>query len=100
MTLEQVKELFQTDELKELCLSYDVAQLGVFGSTARNEATKESDLDLLVRFSKAKGFIEFCGLELKLEQITQHKVDLVTENGLSPRLRDDVMHDLQIVYAS
>ena len=90
MTLEQVKEIFQAD---------DVAQLGIFGSTARNEATAESDLDLLVRFSKAKGFFEFCGLELKLEQITQHKVDLVTENGLSPRLRDDVLRDLQIVYA-
>lgn len=99
MTLEEVKALFQTDALRELCRQYDVARLSVFGSTARNEATEQSDLDLLVSFSKAKGFFEFCAFELQLEQVTKHKVDLVTENGLSPRLRETVWPDLQIIYA-
>jgi uncharacterized protein len=99
MTLEDVRKLFQTEALKELCRQHDVAQLSVFGSTARNEATEQSDLDLLVSFSKAKGFFEFCAFELQLEQITNRKVDLVTENGLSPRLRDTVLPDLQIIYA-
>lgn len=100
MTLEDVRELFQTEALKELCRRHDVAQLSVFGSTARNEATEQSDLDLLVSFSKAKGFFAFCAFELQLEQITKHKVDLVTENGLSPRLRDTVLPDLRIIYAA
>ena len=100
MTLEQVKELFQTDALKELCRHYEVARLAVFGSTARNEATEDSDLDLLVGFTQPKGFFDFCSFELKLEQATQHKVDLVTENSLSPRFRNEVLRDLKDLYAA
>ena len=45
---------FDTNKVIEICRRNDVAMLGVFGSVARGEATEQSDVDLLVRFSKQK----------------------------------------------
>lgn len=103
MTMEEVKELFQSDELKELCRQYGVARLSVFGSTARNEATEKSDLDLLVSFAEPKakfGLLEFIAFEDKLAEAIRHKVDLVMESSLSGRRGEHIRHDLQVVYAA
>jgi len=43
---------FDINKIIEICRQSDVSWLGVFGSVARGEATEESDIDLLVRFSK------------------------------------------------
>jgi len=99
MTLEQVKELFQTTELQELCQQNGVARLSVFGSTARNEATEQSDLDLLVSFSKTLGLWEFIVFEDKLAAATQQKVDLVMEGSLKGRRGESIQRDLQMIYA-
>ncbi len=45
---------FDTRKLIEICRQNDVAMIGVFGSAAGGEATAQSDIDLLVRFSKGK----------------------------------------------
>lgn len=100
MTLEEIKTLFQTDALKELCRQNDVTRLEVFGSTARNEANEDSDLNLLVSFAKPKGFFEFCALEIKLEQATLHKIDLATESSLRGRRGEHIRRDLQVIYVA
>ena len=100
MTLEQVKELFQTAELQELCRQNGVARLSVFGSTARNEATEKSDLDLLVSFSKSLGLWDFIAFEDKLAEATKQKVDLVMEGSLKGRRGESIRRDLQVIYAS
>jgi predicted nucleotidyltransferase len=102
MTLEEVKKLFQSDEMQELCRQYGVARLSVFGSTARNEATEQSDLDLLVSFLESKriGLWEFIALEDKLTQAAKHKVDLVSESALSPHRSEGVLRDKQLIYGA
>lgn len=100
MTLEQVKELFQTAELQELCRENGVARLSVFGSTARNEATEQSDLDLLISFSKRIGLWEFIAFEDKLAEATKQKVDLVMEGSLKGRRGESIRRDLKVIYAS
>lgn len=102
MTLEEVKILFQSEELKELCRQYGVVRLSVFGSTARNEATEQSDLDLLVRFSSLErfGLLEFIAFEDKLAKATHKKVDLVMEDSLKGRRAESIRHDAQVIYAT
>lgn len=51
----------------DLQQKYFVEKLGIFGSFARDEATSNSDIDLLVQFSKPIGF-KFCELKLFLEK--------------------------------
>lgn len=76
----------------------DVEFAGLFGSYAKGTANKKSDVDLLVRFSKPIGLFKLVGLERKLSQTLNKKIDLVTEGFLSPYIKDDVFHDLKIFY--
>ncbi len=66
---------------------FGVRRVALFGSTARGEAREESDLDLLVDFEIGPTFKSFMGLKFFLEDRLGRKVDLVTPEGLKPRLR-------------
>jgi hypothetical protein len=91
--------LSESDKAKivESCRRNDISFCGLFGSFARGEADENSDIDLLVRFSKPKGF-DWINVALEIEDALGRKVDLVTEKGLSPYIRDSVMKDLRVLY--
>ena len=76
----------------------DVAFVGIFGSYARGQATKKSDLDLLIKFAKPKTLLNLIRLERELSGVFKKKVDLTTEGALSPYIKDAVLHDLKIIY--
>jgi predicted nucleotidyltransferase len=90
--------LHDFDKLLSLCRENGVARLAVFGSTARNEAGPDSDVDLLVRFARPLSLLKQTALERRMSEILGRKVDLVSENALSPYLRDKVMRDLRVIY--
>lgn len=73
--------------LPELKRDFGVRRIALFGSTARDEGREDSDLDLLVDFEVGPTFDSFMGLKLFLEDRTGRRVDLVTPDGLKPRLR-------------
>jgi len=73
---------------------YSVKSIGVFGSVARNEQTGESDIDLLVEFSKPVGFVTFMRLENFLSEQLGKQVDLVTSDSLKPVIRQDVLSEV------
>jgi uncharacterized protein len=73
---------------------YSVNKIGVFGSVARNEQTRQSDIDLLVEFSKAVGFVTFMRLENFLSKRLGEQVDLVTSDSLQPVIRQDVLSEV------
>jgi predicted nucleotidyltransferase len=69
-----------------------VRRLGLFGSTARDEATPTSDLDFLVELNP-KTFDSYMNVKEYLERLFGEKVDLVLENTLKPSLRDRVVKE-------
>ncbi len=73
---------------------------GIFGSYARGEEKPTSDLDVLVKFCTPKTLLEFVRLERRLSEIMGVKIDLVTEEFLSPYIRPEALRDLQILYES
>ena len=90
--------LFDPNPLIELCRTNDVAKLGVFGSMARGEANNQSDIDLMVEFSKPKSLLALVSLERKMSAALGRKVDLLTEAAISPYLRDTIKRDLRVIY--
>ena len=85
------------DNLAELNRKYAVSEIGIFGSYARNEQTLDSDLDILVEFSKPVGFISFMQLEQHLRQLLGIKIDLVTRAALKPRIGERILKDVKYV---
>jgi len=84
------------NKIIEICRQHDVAWLGVFGSVARGEASEKSDIDLLVRFSKPISLLSHITVEDRLAEALGRKIDLVTEEALSPYIREQVMRDLKV----
>ena len=77
---------------------FGVESLGLFGSFARNVATYESDIDLLVEFKASyKTFNNFMNLSFFLEDILGRKVDLVTIDSLSPYISQNILQEVEYV---
>jgi predicted nucleotidyltransferase len=79
---------------KELHQVYAVKSLSLFGSVARNEARPESDVDLLVEFTRPVGLFEFIGLQQYLEGLLGCPVDLGTKASLKPSLKEQVLQEM------
>jgi predicted nucleotidyltransferase len=91
-SLEEIKEIIKQHR-RELEERFEVKDIAIFGSFARGEQNKESDVDILVEFKEPVGFL-FFHLADFLEEILQRKVDLVTKDAIKPNRRKYIMEDL------
>ncbi|HEY5615925.1 MAG TPA: nucleotidyltransferase family protein [Bacteroidota bacterium] len=92
--------ILHTDQVVALCKKYHVSVLSLFGSTARGEAKRNSDIDLLVSFSEPTTLLQLVALERELSSALGRRIDLSTESSLSPYLRKQIMKERQLVYAA
>ncbi len=86
-------------EIKNIILSYlkeyDPLKVGIFGSFARGENKKESDIDILVEFKVSPSLLTLIKLENDLSEILGIKVDLVTTGALkNKRIKKSIKKDL------
>jgi predicted nucleotidyltransferase len=91
--MDRDKVLALLKKRKRTLKKYNVRSLALFGSVARNQARKQSDIDLLVEFSQPVGLFQFARLKMYLEEILGRKVDLVTPEALRKELRDDILRE-------
>jgi len=85
------------DHRKQLA-SFGVEQIGLFGSFARDEATEDSDVDLLVDLQQdKKKFRNFMSLNYYLEELMGRKVELVTRQSLSPYIGPHILKSVEYV---
>jgi predicted nucleotidyltransferase len=80
---------------KDLLDRYCVRKIYLFGSSARNEATMASDVDLIVEFEpKARiGLFRFSRLRYELSQVLNSAVDLTTIDALHQDLKTDILQE-------
>jgi predicted nucleotidyltransferase len=95
-----IPDKLHSAEVPGICKKYHVASISVFGSTARDEATADSDIDLLVTFSQPISLLQMVALERELTEVLGQRVDLLTEASLSPYLRDRILKERRLVYAA
>ncbi len=79
------------DEILAAAARRGARNVRVFGSVARGTAGPSSDVDLLVDVDPGRSLLDVVGLWQDLEDLLGRKVDLVTEAGLHPELRDRIL---------
>jgi predicted nucleotidyltransferase len=82
----------QVDEARpaDLCRRYQVRELSCFGSAARGEMRPDAEIDL----------VDYAGLMLDLSHLLEHRVDLVSNNGLKPLIRASILQEARLLYAA
>jgi hypothetical protein len=91
-TLEALRA--RREEILALAARYGAYNLRVFGSVARGDANPASDIDLLVRFHEGTSLFELSGFWQDLQELLGYDVNIVSENGLRARFRQQIESDL------
>jgi hypothetical protein len=81
------------DQIQRIAAKHGASNIRVFGSVARGEARGDSDVDFLVDTGPVTSSWFPAGLVLDLEEALGCKVDVVTERGLSPFLKERVLQE-------
>jgi len=90
-----LRDLIEThrDEIMKVAAMHGARNIRVFGSVARGEADAKSDVDFLVELESGRSLLDLGGLLMDLREVLGRNVDVVTERGLNPRIRDRVLKE-------
>ncbi len=80
-------------KILEIAAEHGAYDVRIFGSVARGEADETSDIDLVVKMEPGRSLMDLGGLVFDLQELLGVKVDVVTENGLRERIREQVMRE-------
>ena len=93
MNRDEVLKVLRTHKAT-LSQRFGVTELALFGSFARDAATEDSDVDIMVRFDKPATSDAYFGTQFYLEDLLGHSVDLVTDKALRAEIRPYVEREL------
>ena len=84
----------QLKKIKVILKKCDVKRAHLFGSFARGDADKKSDIDILFEFKGRKSLFDHSHLKRILEEKLHKKVDVVTYTALSPKIKNFVFEEM------
>jgi hypothetical protein len=82
-------------EILKIAAKHGARNVRIFGSVARGEARADSDVDFLVDMEPGRTLFDMGGLLMDLRDLLGLEVDVVTEQGLKPRIRDRVLKEAE-----
>ncbi len=82
-------------EIRALAERHGLRNVRVFGSMAKGASTDASDIDLLVSLPPGRTGLALGGLLMDVQDLLQRRVEVVTEGGLHPALRERVLKEAQ-----
>jgi predicted nucleotidyltransferase len=80
-------------EILQIAARNGVTNVRVFGSVARGDSRPDSDVDFLVNLEASRSLLDLARLLRELQALLHCPVDVVTEAGLRPRLRSQVLKE-------
>jgi predicted nucleotidyltransferase len=90
MTLQELRDR-RREEILRVAAHRGARNVRVFGSVARGDNDEKSDVDFLVEMEPGRTLFDLSGLLLDLESLLHVSVDVVSERGLRPRVRERVL---------
>ncbi len=96
MSIQEVVKAHRT-EILAIAERHGARNVRVFGSVARGQADGRSDVDFLVEMEPGRSLFDVGGLLMELQGLLHRPVDVVTVNGLRPRIRDRVLREARPV---
>jgi hypothetical protein len=81
------------DAIRSAATAHGAEDIRVFGSVARGQERDESDIDFLVSLKPGRSLLDLARLELRLEELLGHRVDVVTMNGLREPIRSIALRE-------
>jgi len=82
----------QRETVLKVAAKHGARNVRVFGSVARQDAIQR-DIDLLVDLEKGRSLLDHVRLKNELEQVLGCRVDVLSERGLKPRIRERVLKE-------
>jgi predicted nucleotidyltransferase len=79
------------EEILRLAEKHGARNVRVFGSVVRGEEGPQSDVDLLVTMGEERSYFDLVRLMDALAELLSRDVDIITDDGLSPLLRDRIL---------
>jgi len=83
-----------TEHKPELVRRFGITELALFGSTARDDAKEDSDVDVMVEFEGRSTAKRYFGVQFYLEDLLHREIDLVQKGVIRPELKPYVERDL------
>jgi len=94
----QIIDYIKNQGVIEFLKTQPIEKIYLFGSHSRDEATKESDFDFLVDLEDKVDLFQFISIKINLERMLHTKVDLISSNGISPRISPYIERDKILIY--
>ena len=85
------------NDILEIAAKHGARNIRIFGSVVRGEARLDSDVDFLVDMEPGRTLFDMGGLLMDLRDLLGLEVDVVTEQGLKPRIRDRVLKEAEFL---
>ena len=85
-SLREILEILNENK-RELVEKYRIKEMKIFGSYSRGQQKDSSDVDIIVVFEETPTFVEFIRLQEELNKLLDVKVDLLTEESISPFIK-------------
>jgi len=80
-------------QITPILREYRVTKAGIFGSYARGEQNKKSDIDILVKIDNETDLIELIRLRTKLQRMIKKKVDIVEYGSIRKEIKNSILND-------
>ena len=95
LTKNEIKQRIK--ENSHILKQYHIGRIGIFGSYARGNATENSDIDLIVDFTDTISLFQYVRLTDSIAAVLDQNVDLVTIDGLKPRIQNTIMKQVELI---
>src|SRR3972149_3884125 len=90
-------------KISEFCRRWEVVEFSLFGSALRADFRPDSDVDVLVTFSKEAeiSLFDLVQMKLDLEKIFHRNVDIIEKDALeNPFRKREILRTAQVIYAT